>query len=126
MSDTDLDQTLRALAEEAELEREDTVPLSARRKTRREKDPSQVYSVRIPVDRLEQLRRAAAARGSAPSALIRELVVAFLDDQPVEPTITTAAEALEVLRQVVLGQARASAISKPGTLDSSFKQDPAT
>ena len=36
MSDTDLDQTLRALAEEAELEREDTVPLSARRKTRRE------------------------------------------------------------------------------------------
>ena len=82
--------------------------------------------MRIPVDRLEQLRRAAAARGSAPSALIRELVVAFLDDQPVEPTITTAAEALEVLRQVVLGQARASAISKPGTLDSSFKQDPAT
>ncbi|MGH3885328.1 MAG: hypothetical protein ACRDSZ_01965 [Pseudonocardiaceae bacterium] len=45
------------------------------------------------------------ARGSAPSALIRELVVAFLDNQPVEPTITTAAE---VLRQVVLGQAHGS------------------
>jgi predicted DNA-binding protein len=114
MSDTDLNQTLRALAEEAELEREDTVPLSARRKTRREKDPSQVYSVRIPVNRLEQLRRAAAARGSAPSALIRELVVAFLDDQPVEPTVTTATEALEVLRQVVLGQARASSDIDPG------------
>lgn len=108
MSDTDLDQTLRALAEEAELIREDTVPPTARRKTRRAKDPSQVYSVRIPVDRLEQLRHAAAARGSAPSALIRELVVAFLDDQPMEPTITTAAEALEVLRQVVLGQAHAA------------------
>ncbi|MGH2776714.1 MAG: hypothetical protein ACRDJT_14975 [Actinomycetota bacterium] len=113
MSDTDLDQTLRALAEEAELIQEDTVPASARRKTRRAKDPSQVYSVRIPADRLEQLRRAAAARGSAPSALIRELVVAFLDDQPVEPTITTAAEALEVLRQVVLGQARSAGASDP-------------
>ncbi|MFZ0873802.1 MAG: hypothetical protein WAN20_04565 [Pseudonocardiaceae bacterium] len=114
MSDTDLNQTLRALAEEAELEREDTISPSARRKARREADPSQVYSVRIPVDRLEQLRLAAAARGSAPSALIRELVVAFLDDQPVEPTVTTAAEALEVLRQVVLGQARASSDIEPG------------
>lgn len=113
MSDTDLDRTLRALAEEAELAREDTVPPTARRKTRRAKDPSQVYSVRIPVDRLEQLRRVAAARGSAPSALIRELVVAFLDDQPVEPTITTATEALEVLRQVVLGQARAASTTDP-------------
>ncbi len=113
MSDTDLDQTLRALAQEAELAQEDTVPPTARRKTRRAKDPSQVYSVRIPVDRLEQLRRAAATRGSAPSALIRELVVAFLDDQPVEPTITTATEALEVLRQVVLGQARAASATDP-------------
>lgn len=96
------------LAEEAELAREDTVPPTASRKTRQATDPSQVYSVRIPVDRLEQLRRAAAIRGSAPSALIRELVIAFLDDQPLEPTITTAAEALEVLRQVVLGQAQAT------------------
>ena len=60
---------------------------------------------RIPVDRLEQLWSAAAMRGSAPSALIRELVVAFLDEQPMEPTISSAAEALEVLRKVVLGQA---------------------
>ena len=108
MSEPDLDQTLRTLAEEAELAREDTVPPTARRKTRQAKDPSQVYSVRIPVDRLEQLRRAAATRGSAPSALIRELVVAFLDDQSLNSTISTAAEALEVLRQVVLGQAHAT------------------
>lgn len=111
MSDRDLDQTLRDLAQEAELAREgedDTVPPTARRKTRQPKDPSQVYSVRIPVDRLEQLRRAAAMRGSTPSALIRELVVAFLDDQPMEPAISSAAEALEVLRQVVLGQAHAA------------------
>jgi hypothetical protein len=108
MSGTDLGQTLRALAEEAELAREDHVPSTARRKTRRAKDPSQVYSVRIPVDRLAQLRRAAAIRGSTLSALIRELVVAFLDDQPMDLTIISAAEALEVLRQVVLGQARAT------------------
>ncbi|MEO7195087.1 MAG: hypothetical protein ABIZ05_09725 [Pseudonocardiaceae bacterium] len=106
MSDSNLERTLRELTREAELEREDdTVLPSARRKTAPAKDPSQVYSVRIPVDRLEQLRRAAAMRGSAPSALIRELVVAFLDDQPMEPTISSAAEALEVLRRVVLGQA---------------------
>ncbi len=85
MSDTDLNRTLRAFAEEAELVREDAVSPTARRKTRRAKDPSQVYAVRIPVDRLEQRRRADRHR----------------------PTITTAAEALEVLRQVVLGQARA-------------------
>ena len=108
MGNPDLDQTLRVLAEEAELDRDDTVPPTARRKTRQGNDPSQVYSVRIPVDRLEELRRAAAMRGSTPSALIRELVVAFLDDQPMEPTISTAAEALEVLRQVVLGQPRTS------------------
>lgn len=48
MSDADLDQTLRALAEEAELVREDTVPTTARRKARRAKDPSRVHSVRIP------------------------------------------------------------------------------
>lgn len=117
MSDRELDQTLRELTQEAELEREDdTVPPTARRKTRRAKDPSQVYSVRIPVDRLEQLRRAAVRRGSAPSALIRELVVAFLDDQPMEPPISSAAEALEVLRQFVLGQAYVPRSSKAGDL----------
>ncbi|MGH3719230.1 MAG: hypothetical protein ACRDRI_10425 [Pseudonocardiaceae bacterium] len=115
MSDSDLERTLRELTCEAELERgDDTVPPTARRKTARAKDPSQVYSVRIPVDRLEQLRRAAAMRGSAPSVLIRELVVAFLDDQPMEPTISSAAEALEVLRQVVLGQAHVGTSPEAG------------
>lgn len=113
MSEPDLDQSLRALAQEAESTREDTVPLTARRKTRRAEDPSQIYSVRIPVDRLEQLKHAAAIRGSTPSALIRELVVAFLDDQPKDPTISTAAEALEVLRQVVLGQASTTSSTEP-------------
>jgi hypothetical protein len=43
------------------------------------RDPSQVYSVRIPVARLEQLRQRAAAEGLAPSALMRQWVIEQLD-----------------------------------------------
>ena len=42
-------------------------------------DPAQVYSIRIPSSRLEQLRQAAAAGGAAPSALMREWVLDRLD-----------------------------------------------
>lgn len=49
------------------------------RRPRPPKEPSQVYSVRIPVDRLEQLRRVAEQRRMAPSALLREWVVDRLD-----------------------------------------------
>jgi Arc/MetJ family transcription regulator len=41
--------------------------------------PTAVYSVRIPVDRLEELRELAAARGVQPTALIRAWVLAHLD-----------------------------------------------
>jgi hypothetical protein len=43
------------------------------------KNPSAVYSVRIPADRIEQLRRVAAERGVQPTALIRTWVLAQLD-----------------------------------------------
>lgn len=43
------------------------------------KNPSAVYSVRIPADRIEQLRRVAAERGVQPTALIRNWVLAQLD-----------------------------------------------
>lgn len=43
------------------------------------KDPSQIYSIRISVDKLERLRVLAKSRGLSPSALIRELVEARLD-----------------------------------------------
>src|ERR1022692_2058781 len=43
------------------------------------RDPSQVYSVRIPVSRLEQLRQRAADEGVAPSALMRQWVIERLD-----------------------------------------------
>ena len=41
--------------------------------------PTAVYSVRIPVDRIEELRELAATRGVAPTALIRRWVLAHLD-----------------------------------------------
>ncbi|RBY84572.1 hypothetical protein [Blastococcus sp. TF02A-30] len=43
------------------------------------KEPSQVYSIRIPTDRLEELRTVAAARGIAPSQLMRTWVIERLD-----------------------------------------------
>ena len=50
------------------------------------RDPSQVYSVRIPVSRLEQLRQRAAEEGVAPSALMRRWVVERLDtDEGAKP-----------------------------------------
>ncbi|RSM45513.1 hypothetical protein DMA12_13705 [Amycolatopsis balhimycina DSM 5908] len=43
------------------------------------KSPTAVYSVRIPVDRIEELRRLATERGVQPTALIRAWVLAQLD-----------------------------------------------
>ncbi|MFI9380557.1 hypothetical protein [Kutzneria sp. NPDC052558] len=43
------------------------------------RNPSAVYSVRIPVDRIEQLRRVAEERGMQPTALMRTWVLAQLD-----------------------------------------------
>lgn len=45
----------------------------------RAKDAAQVYSVRIPVHRLQQLRRAAEEAGTTPSNLIRMWIVERLD-----------------------------------------------
>jgi predicted DNA-binding protein len=69
------------LAEEAEFseqEREKT-PKNLQRANRQPESPSQVYSVRVPVDRIEMLRIVAARLGKAPSALIREWVIENLD-----------------------------------------------
>ncbi|MBN6036538.1 hypothetical protein [Amycolatopsis sp. 195334CR] len=43
------------------------------------KGPSEVYSVRLPVERLEELRSLADRRGVPPTALIRNWVLAQLD-----------------------------------------------
>ena len=43
------------------------------------KSPAAVYSVRIPVERIEELRQLAAALNVQPTALIRTWVLAQLD-----------------------------------------------
>ncbi|MEY9887702.1 putative DNA-binding protein [Catenulispora sp. MAP5-51] len=51
---------------------------------------SQVYSIRVPVERLEQVRQLAKGRGIAPTAMLREWVLAQLDVE----TGSTSDEAL--------------------------------
>jgi hypothetical protein len=93
MTETDRERILREVAEDAE-QAGDAVSPTARRKKRASPDPSQVYSVRIPLDRIEQLRQAAVSSGTTPSALIRELVVRYLDDQPAAATVAGGSVAL--------------------------------
>lgn len=45
------------------------------------KEPSQVYSLRIPVDRLEQLRQRAEQQHVAPTVLMRRWILDRLDDE---------------------------------------------
>lgn len=47
---------------------------------RRRTGGTQVYGLRLPAERIEQLRRLAAARGVEPSVLARQWVVAHLDE----------------------------------------------
>lgn len=61
-------------------------------KPRPPKQPSQVYSIRVPVERLEQLRKLAEQRHVAPSALIREWVVERLDTEIGRPSVRQVAE----------------------------------
>lgn len=88
MTDRQRDRALAAAARAAEelaaLDADPNAPAPVRR--RREQDTSQVYSVRIPVVRLEQLRRLAEDRGVPPTALLRQFVLERLDaeSRPVE------------------------------------------
>lgn len=71
----DMAELLAAEAAEAEqrAENEDHGPSYRRKKPPR--DPAQVYSLRIPVDQIEELRQLASDKGVTPSALMREWVL---------------------------------------------------
>lgn len=80
MSEKDLATTLReeaALAEK-EFDSDDDVWVRSRRPP---KSPSMVYSVRIPVSRVEELRQVAADAGLDPSAMVRQWVLERLDSE---------------------------------------------
>jgi hypothetical protein len=78
MSEKELATILREEAElaEKEVDSDTDVWVPTRR---RAKDPSMVYSVRIPVARVEELRRVAAGAGMDPSAMVRQWVLERLD-----------------------------------------------
>jgi hypothetical protein len=71
----DMAELLAAEAEDAErrAENEDHGPSYRRKHPPR--DPAQVYSLRIPVDQIEELRQLASDKGVTPSALMRKWVL---------------------------------------------------
>jgi hypothetical protein len=88
MSDNIRDVLAREAAEaEARAEAEDRgeiMPTRGQRGRKRAADPSQVYSVRIPVSKLRKLRELAEQRGVQPTALIRQWVIEQLDETAAE------------------------------------------
>ena len=77
VTEDDIAEMLRIEAEASEEHRDDE--LNYVRNRTRAKDPSQVYSLRIPVHRLEELRLVAVAAGLEPSVLMRQWVLERLD-----------------------------------------------
>jgi hypothetical protein len=65
-------------AEHAEQHRDDELAPGYRR-ARPPREPAQVYSLRVPVNRLGQLRRLTAEKHMTPSALMRSWVLKQLD-----------------------------------------------
>lgn len=99
----DIAELLRIEAEASEEHRDDVLPYV--RHTRPAKDPSQVYSLRIPVHRLEELRLVAVAAGLEPSVLMRQWVLERLDAERSSRGEATEAEVvrakLERARQLL-------------------------
>jgi|tagenome__1003787_1003787.scaffolds.fasta_scaffold20600994_1 hypothetical protein len=61
-------------------EQGEVAPQSGQRGRKRSKDPSQVYAVRIPVSRLNEIKAIADRLDEAPSVLIRKWVLERLDE----------------------------------------------
>ena len=76
MSDRDREMIAAIAAIETDDDDEPAVTIDPPRR------PSQVYSIRIPVERVEQLRTLAASQGTAPTQLIRQWVIERLDETP--------------------------------------------
>lgn len=79
-------------------DREGAAPAAGQRARRQAGEASQVYSVRIPVDRLAQLRTLADQRNVAPTVLLRQFVLERLDQEtaPVVPAELPSRDVHEV------------------------------
>lgn len=80
MTEKDIAEILAKEAEAAE-NNEDAEEHRPYRRPRPPMEGSQVYSVRIPVGRLEQLRAFAAKLGTRPTTLMRQWVLERLDEE---------------------------------------------
>lgn len=85
-------------------------PAPGQRARQGAKDPSQVYSVRIPVDRIEQLRSLAAQMDVAPTVLLRRFVLERLDVEAA-PTTTTVELPARDPNEVRLGPSRSAPLA---------------
>jgi hypothetical protein len=107
-------ETLSREAVEAEMvaeeeERGEREPQPGRRGRRPAVESSQVYSVRVPVERLEQLRRLAEQRGVAPTALMRQFVLERLDQESTIKVVTRIERDPQELR---LGPSRRTPLAR--------------
>jgi hypothetical protein len=75
-ADNELLDKIAAEAEQAEDSRDADLPYRRRRGV----GPQQVYGLRLPAARIDQLRRLAEARGVEPSVLVRQWVIDRLDE----------------------------------------------
>jgi hypothetical protein len=101
-------ELLAAEAEEAERHADEEDHGPSYRRKHAPRDPAQVYSLRIPVAQIEELRQLAAGKGVTPSALMREWVLERLDaERAGVPGPLSAWERLqEILRSLEVAQSR--------------------
>ena len=91
-------ERLAELAEEEEARRDEAPRGPMHRLRRRAQDPAQVYSVRMPVEYLEELRRVAEEQGETPSTLMRRWMVEYLDARRASQQSEEITEVLNALR----------------------------
>jgi hypothetical protein len=101
-------ELLAAEAEEAERHADEEDHGPSYRRKHAPRDPAQVYSLRIPVAQIEELRQLAAGKGVTPSALMREWVLERLAaERAGVPGPLSAWERLqEILRSLEVAQSR--------------------
>lgn len=91
MNEQNIGDLIAAEAEHAEHHRDDAPTTPGYRRTRPPREPAQVYSLRVPADKLEQLRELAADKGVTPSALMRDWVLERLDAEQADRSLPRAA-----------------------------------
>lgn len=99
-------------------ERGEIPPTPGQRGRKRAADPSQVYAVRIPTSRLNELREVAARLDVPPTTLIRQLVLERLDELKTadqEPDDADRSDNMLIGAKVKLGPRRQLAIPDKDT-----------